>query len=83
MIDRGWVLILLTPFSIYAKLVTYLPSSNFLQPMKNNILSIAEYFNTLGVTTKSVGSYKGPEKVIHLGDFPCLYHPPSIFQKPP
>ena len=71
-IDRGWVLILLTQFSIYAKLVIYLPSSNFLQPMKNNILSIAEYFNILRVTSKSVGSYKGSEKVIHLGDFPSL-----------
>ena len=71
-IDSGWVLELFTQFSIYTKLVIYLTSSNFLQPMKNNILRFAEYFNIFGLTSKSDGRYKDFEKVIHLGGLPSL-----------
>ena len=71
-IERGSVLVLLTMFLIFAKLVIYLPSSTFLQLINIFFLRHAEYLTVIGVTSKSFGSHQGFENIIHLGGFPSL-----------
>ena len=70
MIERGSVLLLLTMFLIFARLVVYLPSSSFLQLINSFFLSLTEYLTVIGVTSKSFGSHQGFAKNYTFGRFP-------------
>ena len=65
-------MVLYTQLSIYTKLVIYQTSSKSLQPIKTIFLSLTEYFNILGLTSKSVEIYEDFYKVILLVSFPSL-----------
>ena len=79
MIERGSVLLLLTMFLIFAKLVVYLPSSSFLQLINNFFLSLTEYLTVIGVTSKSFGSHQGFAKNYTFGRFPVTITTPVAF----
>ena len=69
-IKRESVLLLLTIFLIFAKLVVYLASSTFLQLMNYFFLSLTDYLAVIGVTLKSFGSHQGFAKNYTFGRFP-------------
>ena len=70
--DREVGLATFDMFLIFAKLVVYLPSPTFLQLINNFFLSLTEYLTVIGVTSKSFGSTKVLQKIIHMGGFPSL-----------
>ena len=78
-IERKSVLLLLTIFLIFAKLVVYLASSTFLQLINNFFLSLTEYLTVIGVTLKSFGRHQGFAKIHTFGRFPVTITTPAAF----